>query len=189
MKRDPKLLIIIGPTAVGKSTIIDRVLKDFPQVVDLITYTTRAMRNGESEGNPYHFVSEARFRELVDQNFFVEWANVHGKHYGTPKDQILKASEEGKCVIMDIDVQGAKAMRQEFPSSTTVFIMPPSMDALRQRFIKRGITNQADLDKRLESAQIELAQAHDFQYRVVNEDFDSAYADVRKIIEKILKNQ
>lgn len=188
-KSDPKLIIIIGPTAVGKSSIIDRVLKDFPQVSDLITYTTRPQRTGESEGNPYHFVDEAKFKELVAQKFFVEWAFVHGRMYGTPRDQILKASEVGHAVIMDIDVQGAKAMCKEFPSSVTIFLMPPSLDALRQRFIKRGVTNQADLEKRLETAQTELAQCKDFQHCVINEDFDSAYAEVRKIIENLLGNQ
>jgi guanylate kinase len=186
---EPKLLIIIGPTAVVKSTLIERAIKDYPRLVDLITYTTRPMRAGESEGNPYHFVSEDRFKQLIDLGHFVEWAIVHGRMYGTPRDQIINASKVDRVVVMDVDVQGAKAMMQEFPDAVSVFIMPPSIDALRQRFIKRGITNQADLDKRLESAQSELAQADDFDHRVVNEDLDQAYREVRKIIENLLKNQ
>jgi guanylate kinase len=184
-----KLLIIIGPTAVGKSTVIERAIRDYPRLVDLITYTTRPMRAGESEGNPYHFVTEEKFKELVAKNHFVEWAYVHGWMYGTPRDQIVEAAKQGKAVIMDIDVQGAKAMMKEFPGAVSVFILPPSQDALRQRFIKRGITNQADLDKRLESAQTEMAQAQDFHHQVVNEDLDQAYLEIRKIIENLLKNQ
>lgn len=186
----PKLLIIIGPTAVGKSTMIERAIVDFsPRLIDLITYTTRAPRAGESEGNPYHFVTEEKFKQLIEQKHFVEWAFVHGKMYGTPRGQILEAAKTGNVVVMDVDVQGAKAMLKEFPGAMTVFILPPSIDSLRQRFVKRGVTNQADLDKRLESARNELAQAGDFQHQIVNEDLDHAYGEIRKIIENLLKNQ
>jgi len=185
----PKILIIIGPTAVGKSSVLERALTDYPQLCDIITYTTRPMRAGEFEGNPYHFVPEERFKELIEKKFFVEWAFVHGRMYGTPRDQIEQAARDGKVLVMDIDVQGAKKFREEFPQAVTVFLMPPSIDALRQRFVKRGVTSEADLAKRLESAQVEMAQAKDFQHVIVNDRFDSAYAEVRKVIENILKNQ
>src|ERR1700679_3042260 len=109
-----KLLLIIGPTAVGKSSILDRALQDFQQLVDIITYTARPMRHGESEGHPYHFVSEARFKELIDQGFFIEWALVHGRLYGTPRDQIERARAADRGIVMDIDVQGAEVLRREF---------------------------------------------------------------------------
>lgn len=185
----PRMLIIIGPTAVGKSSILEHALQDYPQLCDIITYTTRPMRNGESEGSPYHFVSEERFKQLLEKNHFIEWAVVHGKMYGTPRDQVENASESGKVCIMDIDVQGAKKLLQEYPGAVTIFLLPPSIDSLRQRFVKRGVTSAADLEKRLESAQKEMAQAHDFQHVIVNDRFDSAYSEVRKIIEKLLKFQ
>lgn len=185
----PKILLIIGPTAVGKSSILERALGDFPELVDIVTCTTRPMRKGESEGHPYHFITEPQFKELIDKDHFIEWANVHGRLYGTPRNQVEHAGRSGKVVVIDIDVQGAKAMMREFPHAVTVFLKPPSLDALRQRFIKRGITNQADLDKRLESAQTEMKQADHFDYVIVNEDFDSAYSEIRKIIEKLVKNQ
>lgn len=184
-----KLLLIIGPTAVGKSSIIEKALVDYPRLLDIITYTTRSMRNGESEGNPYHFVTEERFKELIQKKFFLEWAVVHGRMYGTPRDQIEDAARVGRVCIIDVDVQGAKKLREEYPEAVTVFLLPPTVDALRQRFVKRGITDEADLAKRLESAQKELAQAHDFQYRVVNDRLDSAYAEIRKIIENLMENQ
>jgi guanylate kinase len=184
-----KLLLIIGPTAVGKSSLLERALTDYPQLVDIITYTTRPMRAGESEGNPYHFITEDRFKKLIAEKFFIEWATVHGRLYGTPRDQVHLAHETGRVGIMDIDVQGAKTMLREFPQAVTIFLKPPSMDALRQRFIKRGVTSEADLRKRLESAQNELAQADHFQHVIINDDFDSAYAEIRKVIEKLLKNQ
>lgn len=184
-----KLLIIIGPTAVGKSSIIDRALKEFPRLRDIITYTARPMRSGESEGNPYHFVTEDRFRELIASNFFLEWAVVHGRLYGTPRDQIENAAALGQVCVMDVDVQGAKKLLRDYPDAESVFLMPPTEDTLRYRFLKRGITDEADLAKRLESAKIEMAQAADFRHLIVNDDLDRAYAEIRKIIENVLKNQ
>ena len=190
MKPKARLLLIIGPTAVGKSTIIGRALKDFPEsLYDLITYTTRDRRSGESEGNPYHFVTEDEFRRRIEQGFFIEWAVVHGRLYGTPRDQVEHHSKLGRIVTADVDVQGAKTLLKEYPDAVTVFLKPSSIDALRQRFIKRGVTSQADLMKRLESAQKELSQAEDFQHAFVNDDFETTYAEVRKIIEKMLQNQ
>lgn len=183
------MLIIIGPTAVGKSSVLEHLLRDYPQLCDIITYTTRPMRTGESEGNPYHFVSEEQFKQLQAQEHFIEWAIVHGRMYGTPRDQVEKAGQGGRVCVMDIDVQGAKKMLLEYPHAVTIFLMPPSIDALRQRFIKRGVTSDADLGRRLESAQKEMAQAQDFQHVIVNDRFESAYAEIRKVIEKILKNQ
>src|SRR4051794_2073706 len=128
-----KMVLIIGPTAVGKSSILERALSDHPQLVDIITYTTRPMRAGESEGHPYHFVSDSDFKRRIEQRFFIEWALVHGRMYGTPRDQVEKATAEGRGIIIDIDVQGAKTMLKEFPEAVTIFLMPPSVDALRQR--------------------------------------------------------
>ncbi len=185
----PKLVIIIGPTAVGKSSILEHALRDFPLLCDIITFTTRPMRAGESEGNPYHFVTDDKFKQLIEQNTFIEWAIVHGKMYGTPRTQVEETTSNGKVCIMDIDVQGAKKLLAEYPDAVAIFLKPPSMDALRHRFIKRGVTSEADLEKRLESARLEMAQAHDFQHVIVNDEFESAYQQVRKIIEKMLKNQ
>jgi len=182
-------ILLIGPTAVGKSTLLDRALEEFPELIDIVTYTTRGKRKGESEGHPYHFVSETQFKKLIDENFFVEWANVHGKLYGTPRDQVLKAWEQNRVVIIDIDVQGAKKFRSDYPGITTVFIMPPSIDALRLRFKKRSLSSEDDLNTRLESAKREMAQAGDFDRVLINDDFEVAYAEFRKVIEKLLKNQ
>src|SRR6185312_2469668 len=103
-----RILLLIGPTAVGKSSLLDRALKDYPRLVDIITYTTRPMRGGESEGQPYHFVTEDKFKSLIGEKFFIEWAVVHGRMYGTPRDQVTAAFRQDKGIIIDIDVQGAK---------------------------------------------------------------------------------
>jgi guanylate kinase len=184
-----RTLLIIGPTAVGKSTLLGRALTEYPILLDIITYTTREPRPGEKEGDPYHFVNENRFKELMKDNFFIETANVHGKHYGTPRDQFENAHAAGRVVIMDIDVQGAKKLLTFYPEAMTVFIKPPTMEALRHRFIKRGVTSEKDLENRLVSAQKEMAQAGDFHRTIVNDDFETAYTELRKVIENILKFQ
>ncbi len=185
----PKILLIIGPTAVGKSSIIERAQKDYPRLYDVITYTTRPMRGAEGPGQPYHFIDEAKFKALIQEGFFIEWANVHGRLYGTPRDQVEAAGLRHQAVIMDIDVQGAKKVRQEFPQTVCIFLMPPSMDALRQRFIKRGVTDDADLSRRLVTAQGEIAQAQDFEHVLINDDFDTTYTEIRKIIENLLNSK
>jgi guanylate kinase len=181
------MIILIGPSAVGKSSFLERALKEDLGLCDIITYTSRGKRPGESEGCPYHFVSRQRFTELRDQEFFVEWAVVHGNFYGTPKDQIEEAWKRGETVIMDIDVQGAQSVKKIYPQAVTIFLMPPSVDALRQRLIKRGPAE--DLELRLENAQREMVLCHQFDHVVINDQFEPAYGEFRKIVEKASQNQ
>lgn len=187
MSEKEPLIILIGPSGVGKSSFIDRILKEEPSVCDITTYTTRSPRGGEVEGNPYHFVSKERFQELIGQNFFVEWAQVHNNLYGTPWDQIRRAWAKNQIVIMDVDVQGARHFKKEFPQAVTIFLAPPSLDALRQRILNRG--NASDLDVRLKTAAKELQEAKAFDHYLVNDDFETAYSTFRNLIEKLLKNQ
>ena len=177
-----RLALIIGPTAVGKSSIIDRALAEFPQLSDIVTYTTRTPRDGESEGQPYHFVTQEKFLELEARGFFLETAQVHGRSYGTPRDQVEAAARENKCVIVDIDVQGAKKIMGQFPEAISIFLLPPSLSALEERFIKRGVTDPEDLRRRLESARVEIAQAGDFHHQILNENLEAAYAQVCEIL-------
>jgi guanylate kinase len=182
-----KLIILIGPSGVGKSTFIERVLKEEKNFHDIITYTTRAPREGEEEGDPYHFVSKDRFEELIQQDYFVEWANNHGNLYGTPWNQFLEAWAKGLIVIMDVDVKGARHFKKEFPHATTIFLKAPSIDALRQRVIKRGIAK--DIEVRMKTAEAEIAAAGEFDHLIINDDFETAYRQFRKLIENLLKNQ
>lgn len=187
MKTNEPVLIVVGPSGAGKSSFLDRALKDVSRLRDIITYSTRSLRPGESEGQPYHFVTRERFEELKGQNFFVEWANVHGNLYGTPWDQIRQAWQDGCGVIMDVDIQGAKSIKKIMPQAVCIFLMPPSMEALRQRLLKRG--EQKDLDLRLRNAQIEMDQAKDCDHILLNDDFETAYTQFRKLIENLLGNQ
>jgi len=182
-----KILILIGPSGVGKSSFIERILKEEANFCDIITYTTRDPRAGEKEGDPYHFVSQEKFEKLKSQDFFVETASVHGKFYGTPWDQIRNAWKQKKIVIMDVDVQGARHFKKEFPHAVTVFLAPPSMDALRNRIERRG--SVSNIEVRLQTALKEMAAAQDFDHHLINDEFEPAYRQFRKLIEKLLKNQ
>lgn len=181
------LIVLIGPSAVGKSSFLDRALQDKLGLCDIVTYTSRSMRPGEVNGVHYHFVNQNEFENLKSKDFFVEWALVHGNYYGTPKDQIQEAWQKGQTVIMDIDVQGAQSIKRLYPQAVSIFLMPPSVDELRQRLEKRGPAE--DLDLRLANAQREMALADQFDHVIINDDFEVAYKEFRKIVEKASQNQ
>ena len=182
-QKRPSLIIVVGPSGVGKSSFVDRITKEMPLLFDTVTYTTRAMRKGESEGIPYHFVTEERFKELLSQGFFIEHAIVHGRMYGTPKHQIDDAIAAGRVVIMDVDVQGARSFKSIYTDAFAIFIHPPSIDELRQRVILRDGKALPDLETRMANAQKEIKVAHEFDTQMVNDDFDRSYAEFKKIIE------
>lgn len=182
------LIIVAAPSGAGKSSFVERICREEPRLVDTVTYTTRSMRRGESQGHPYHFVSKAEFESLIDRGFFVEWAHVHTNMYGTPLNQLEDAWRAGKAVIMDVDIQGAATFKTKFPEQAAlIFILPPSIEELRRRIIKRDGEPPADLDVRLANAQVELGKAAEFDFRVVNDDFERSYAEFKKIIENLLK--
>lgn len=189
VKKNVDIIIVVGPSGAGKSTLVDKITSELPVLFDTTTYTTRAMRKGEHEGVPYHFVSEARFRELIEQNYFVEWAVVHNKMYGTPKNQIDQAIESGRVVIMDVDVQGAQTFLSKYPLSFTIFIMPPSLDELRHRIKKRDKMSDQELEVRMKNAQAEIALAKTFDLQIVNADFNTSYAQFKKVVVEIVKNR
>lgn len=181
-----RMIIVAAPSGAGKSSFVERATREISRLFDTVTYTTRSMRAGESEGHPYHFVSDAKFGELVHQGFFVEWANVHTRKYGTPLHQLEDAWKNGQVVIMDVDVQGAATFKKKYPDCVTVFILPPSIDELRRRVIKRDGGAPKDLDIRMQNALREIAQADQFDFRVVNDDFERSYREFKQLVEKII---
>ena len=184
-----KMIIVAAPSGAGKSSFIARAIVDFPHLRDTVTYTTRGMRAGESEGDPYHFISKDRFEELLKRDFFVEWAVVHGNLYGTPYYQLDEAWHEDKVVIMDVDVQGADTFRRKYPDAVTVFILPPSIQELRRRIVNRDQKVPTDLEVRMENAEREIARAHEFDFRIVNDDFEASYAEFKKIIAELMQRR
>jgi guanylate kinase len=181
-----RMIIIAAPSGAGKSSFVSRITREFPVLCDTVTYTTREIRTGESEGDPYHFVSKERFHQLLKDDFFVEYANVHGNMYGTPMHQLTDAWAQGRVIIMDVDVQGADTFKRKFPDAQMIFIIPPSIDELRRRVVKRDGKTPKDLEVRMANAQMEMARADEFDFRVVNDDFEKSYAEFKKIIEDLL---
>ncbi len=181
------MIIIAAPSGAGKSSFVERVCQEMPILCDTVTYTTRPMRPGEAEGVPYHFVNPEKFMELVNQDFFVEWAEVHGNLYGTPMHQLEDAWKENRVIIMDVDVQGAATFKRKFPQSVSLFILPPSIEELRRRIVKRqGGREPVDLQIRLRNAQDELTHASSFDYQIINDDFEKSYQEFKKIVEEIV---
>ncbi len=181
------LIIVSAPSGAGKSSLCDRALSEFSELVDSVSFTTRKPREGEVEGKPYHFVDEEKFLKLKEEGFFVEWAKVHEFHYGTPSHQLEDAWRAGKHLIMDIDVKGAGSLKALYPDSHSIFIKPPSLEELRERLLVRDHGKTQNLEIRLQNAEKELSVANQFDYEVINDDFDRAYSEFRKIIEKIIK--
>lgn len=185
-----KMVIVVAPSGAGKSTFIDEVLRR-PSLglKDTITFTTRPMREGESEGQPYHFVSEKEFEEKIESGFFVEWAKVHSSYYGTSLDQIRDYWAKGFSVIMDVDIQGAETFKSKFPESLTIFIKPPNLEVLKERLLFRGGGKlPPDFDVRMESAQKELLWSKNADEIVVNDDFDRAFSDFLNKVESYLNS-
>ena len=183
------IIIVAAPSGGGKNSFIQKALLDLPQLKYIVSYTTRHQRAGEKDGHPYHFVEEKTFHHLCKEGFFVEWAKVHGHWYGTPKQAIEEACQEGKTPITDLDIQGAKTVKKHFPQSQSIFILPPSLEELRQRILKRDgekIQDTQDLVHRLERAQKEIEVAHSFDFQLTNKDFNTSYKVFKKIVQKII---
>jgi guanylate kinase len=154
--------------------------------VDIVTFTTRNIRKGESAGVQYHFISQEEFQKKISENFFVEWAKVHTNFYGTSYESLETVWAEEKCAIMDIDIQGVATFKSKYPDAKTVFILPPSIDELRRRIEKRDGGMPADIEVRMANAEKELKEASKFDYQIVNDNFEHSYAEFKKIIEDLL---
>lgn len=181
-----KLILVAAPSGAGKSSFVERIAQEEPQLIDIITYTTRSMRKGESQGHPYHFTSKDEFEKRVKDGFFVEWAHVHTSMYGTSWESLKSAWGAGKWAIMDVDVQGTATFRKQFPDAKSIFILPPSIDELRRRIEKRDGGPPADLEVRMRNAEKEMAQASNFDVCIVNDVFEASYAQFKKTIEEWL---
>lgn len=180
------MIVVAAPSGAGKSSFVERICGEIPRLRDTVTYTTRAMRAGESEGHPYHFVSAPQFGELRDKGFFVEWAEVHQNLYGTPLHQLEDAWRQDLVIIMDVDVQGVETFKRKFPDAVSIFILPPSIEELRRRVTRRDGQIPADLEVRMAAAEREIARADEFDFRLVNDKFDESYREFKKIVEELL---
>jgi guanylate kinase len=179
-----RLIIVAAPSGAGKSSFVEKLAAEDSRLHDIITYTTRPMRHHESQGKPYFFISKEEFDKKIKEDFFIEWANVHTNYYGTSYEQINLAWAKNKVVIMDIDIQGVMTFKSKFPDAKTVFILPPSIDELRRRVIKRDGAPPPDLEVRMLNAEKEMQKASEFDVQIVNDDFERSFAEFKKIVEK-----
>lgn len=184
MTPKPNLFIISSVAGGGKSTIISKILEEYPDFYFSISCTTRPPRPGDEEGKTYYFCSPEEFRKKIEQNEFYEWAEVHGNFYGTPKTPILQAIADKKTVLLDLDVQGAKSVKALRPESVSIFIEPPSREIWIERLIRRGTDSQTSIERRIQNGIGELEEAHSFDYVVVNDVLDDAVAKVKSILLK-----
>ncbi len=174
--------MLASPSGGGKNTIINRLLKKFPELEYSVSVTTRKPGRGERSEEHYHFVSREEFERMIEQDELVEYAEVHNNYYGTPRRKIEEAIAQGKSVVMDLDVQGALKIKSLFPSAVLIFILPPSMEVLKERLVKRRRESAQKIEARLKAAEWEIEQAHLFDHQVVNDDLESAVEQVAKII-------
>ncbi|MGH2444489.1 MAG: guanylate kinase [Thermoleophilaceae bacterium] len=166
---NPMLVVVSGPSGVGKSTIVAALARRNPQVVPIVTATTRPQRAGEIDGVHYHFLSEAEFTALMERDGLLEHANNHGYWYGTPIDQVRGILAAGRDAILTISPEGARNVRQQVPDALLIFVMPPSMEALTHRLRGRGSESEASLERRRRDAERWIAEAGDYDAVVVNE--------------------
>ena len=175
-------VVLSAPSGAGKTTIARALVDEGEAFVFSISSTTRPSRDHEVEGVDYHFLSEPEFRRMIEADEFVEWAQVHGHLYGTSRKALLDAEDQGRFLLLDIDVQGAMQVRQRVPEAVLVFVVPPDADVLVKRLRGRGTEGEDTLVRRIENARGELAMASEFDYVVVNDDLEHAIDDVRGIL-------
>ena len=183
-----KVLVITGPSGVGKGTLIRGLLERMPGLELSVSATTRRPRPGERSGVDYHFLSEEEFDQRLAAGDFVEHAAYSGNRYGTLRSELDRRLEEGTPVVLEIEVQGARQVREAIPDAVAVFIAPPSPDALRARLVGRGTDSAQAVDARMRTAERELEAQPEFRHVVVNDRLEDATAELVQIVERALAN-
>jgi guanylate kinase len=181
-KRKGRLFVITAPSGAGKTSLIEALMRDDPSLKLSISYTTRAPRPGEKNGVDYHFVDDATFLAMRGRGEFLESAEVHGYRYGTSKRVITDALARGDDLILEIDWQGARQVRAIYPEAVGIFILPPSIEELERRMRARGQDSDAVIRRRLENARGEMDHAGEFNYAIINKDFDTARRKLAEVI-------
>jgi guanylate kinase len=176
------LLIISSPSGGGKGTLIREVLRIVPNIGYSVSFTTRKIRVGEEHGTHYFFIGRDEFENLIERGEFLEYAEVHGNFYGTSKTQVEKMTDDGRDVILEIDVQGANSIRAKMPKAVSIFILPPSFEVLKARLVKRQTESDEELSLRLKNSRGEVEDYKDFDYIIINDEVEKATDDLKTAI-------
>jgi guanylate kinase len=181
------LFIVSGPSGTGKTTIIKRILKEFPDIIYSVSATTRKKRSNEKNGEDYYFISEEEFEQKIKRDEFAEWEKFYDYYYGTLKKYIDDSLESGKNVLMEIDVKGALTIREKYPDAVLIYIYPPSFEELKIRLKNRRTEDEVDYQKRIERAEFELRYKDKFDYFVHNLEIEKAVLDLKNLIKNKIK--
>ena len=176
------LFVVSSPSGGGKGTLIKRVLSTVSNLAYSVSYTTRPPRSGEVNGREYFFVTTDQFQAMIAAEEFLEWAHVHGKLYGTSRQQVSHEISQGRDIILEVDVQGAASVRRLLPEAVTIFILPPSLETLRKRLEARGTDSEEELELRLRNAPDELRNYKAFDFVIINESVERATGQLRSVI-------
>ena len=182
MKNLKKLIIITGPSGVGKGTVVKELLDRNKDIWLSISATTRNPRIGEKDGENYYFISDEKFKDMIDKKEFLEWAQFAGNYYGTPLSTVNEKIEKGFIVLLEIEVEGAKQIKEKFPEALSIFLLPPSKAELEKRIRNRGTEKEEAIDSRLSRADYEIASSDEFDFVLTNHDVDETVKEVFKII-------
>jgi guanylate kinase len=182
MESPGNLFVVAAPSGTGKSSLVKALMELDAKLAVSVSHTSRSPRGQEQHGREYWFVSADEFRDMVSADAFLEWAEVHGNLYGTSKAALQSRIEAGEDVVLEIDYQGAMQVKALFPQAVLIFILPPSWDELRQRLVRRGDTEAAVIEARMDNARHEVAQAKHFDYVVINAVFETALFDLKTIV-------
>jgi len=176
------LFVVAAPSGAGKSSLVKALMELDAGVQHSVSHTTRAPRGQEFHGREYFFIDDAQFDEMIAQNAFLEWAYVHGNRYGTSSQTIQERISQGMDVVLEIDFQGAIQIKRLFANAVLIFILPPSWEELRSRLYRRGEDAPEVIETRLANAATEMAQAHEFDFVIINQLFDKALFDLKAIV-------
>ncbi len=184
-----KIIVISSPSGGGKTTIVRKILAEFPEIVFSVSATTRPKRADEIEGVHYFFLSEKEFEEKIKNNEFIEWERFYDYYYGTLKTFVLDNIEKGKTVLLEIDVKGALSVKKLFPDAVLIFIDVPSFDELVNRLKRRKTETEADLQKRIDRAKMELSYKDKFDYIFINKDLEEVTSQIKSLLIDLLKKE
>ena len=183
------LFILSAPSGAGKTTLCQALCRHFPDILYSISHTTRRPREGETQGIDYHYIAKTEFLHLIESGEWAEWAEVHGNYYGTSANFLNQGLGAGKDILLDIDVQGMLKILKLYPSSITIFIQPPSLEALKVRLESRGADRPDTIEIRMTNAKKEMAEAHRYRHVIVNDDLELATRELILLVDAYRRNR